>query len=346
MAEARDRRTGSGANYEGKVLKFDFPMNEIPRLHYQNPEAERLISDEKPVVLTDSRVISTAMKWSLDYLERNMGDGECNVYSSKTHRFKYFDDKKAQSLPSFKTPMRSHQMTFKEFVSKVRARQGGDRALYLQQPLNDTVGPCIVRDFIGFDWDWLNFHQAKNGWGPLTSNLMLIGMAGNLTPAHYDEQHNFFCQVEGHKRCILFHPDQFECLYPYPVSHPCDRQSQVDFEHPDYNRFPKFKDAKGWEAIVRPGDILYIPMYWWHHIESVPVGMTTTSITFWYRAGPTPKEITWPLSVEQKVAVTRNIEKMLHDALKNSEEVRQVLRMIVDGRYPSQPWDSKNPFSH
>ena len=52
-------------------------------------------------------------------------------------------------------------------------------------------------------------------------------IAGNVTPAHYDEQQNFFAQIKGHKRCILFPPNQFECLYPYPVHHPCDRQSQV-----------------------------------------------------------------------------------------------------------------------
>ena len=343
MAEARDRRR---SEFEGKFRKFDFQVEEIPRLHYQNPEAERLIAEEKPVVLTNSRVIATAMKWSLDYLEKNMGDSEYNVYSSKSHRFKYYDDKKSQSLPRFKAPMHSENMKFDEFVRKIRSREAGDKALYLQQALNDTVGPSIVRDFIGFDWDWLNFHQAKQGWGPLTSNLLLIGMAGNMTPAHYDEQHNFFCQVEGHKRCILFHPDQFECLYPYPVSHPCDRQSQVDFERPDYDRFPKFKNVKGVEAIVAPGEVLYIPMYWWHHIESMQSGLTTTSITFWYRAGPNPKDITWPLTIEQKIAVTRNIEKMLHDALKNSEEVREVLHMIVDGRYPSKPWDHKSPFTH
>ena len=51
--------------------------------------------------------------------------------------------------------------------------------------------------------------------------------AGNLTPCHYDEQENFFTQVTGCKRVILFSPGQFDCLYPYPVHHPHDRQSQV-----------------------------------------------------------------------------------------------------------------------
>jgi hypothetical protein len=50
---------------------------------------------------------------------------------------------------------------------------------------------------------------------------------GNVTPCHYDEQQNFFAEVRGYKRCILFPPEQFECLYPHPVYHPHDRQSQV-----------------------------------------------------------------------------------------------------------------------
>ena len=93
--------------------------------------------------------------------------------------------------------------------------------------LNDSVGKNIVKDFLGFKWNWLTAMQRKMKWGTLTSNLLLIGLPGNITPVHYDEQQNFFCQVSGYKRIILFHPDQFKCLYPFPLYHPCDRQSQV-----------------------------------------------------------------------------------------------------------------------
>lgn len=37
---------------------------------------------------------------------------------------------------------------------------------------------------------------------------------------------------------------------------------QVDFENPDLEKFPKFKDLEGYECILSPGDVLYIPMYW------------------------------------------------------------------------------------
>lgn len=50
--------------------------------------------------------------------------------------------------------------------------------IYLQQPLNDTVGKRVVMDFTNFNWSWANEIQKKNRWGALTSNLLLVGMEG------------------------------------------------------------------------------------------------------------------------------------------------------------------------
>lgn len=99
--------------------------------------------------------------------------------------------------------------------------------LYLQQSLNATVGPAIVEDYMGFDWRYVTEKKNKFNWGDLTANLLFISMEGNVTPCHYDEQQNFFAQIKGYKRCLLFAPDQFENLYPHPVHHPHDRQSMV-----------------------------------------------------------------------------------------------------------------------
>lgn len=65
---------------------------------------------------------------------------------------------------------------------------------------------------------------------------------GNVTPCHYDEQQNMFACIRGYKRFILFPPSQFESLYPHPVHHPYDRQSQVIKQkktkiHMQYNYF-------------------------------------------------------------------------------------------------------------
>lgn len=51
--------------------------------------------------------------------------------------------------------------------------------VYLQQALNDSVGPSIVEDFVRFNWNWVTDYQKKNSWGPLTSNLLLVSMEGS-----------------------------------------------------------------------------------------------------------------------------------------------------------------------
>ncbi|KAG8233363.1 hypothetical protein J437_LFUL005824 [Ladona fulva] len=316
-----------------QLRKYDIQLEEIPRLSCNDPRVEELISENKPVVITDTKLVSSALKWDIDYLEKNIGSGDFSVFLSRNHKFKYYDDKKLQDAGTEFTPSTKRvDMKFPEFAKKLRQWMRGDERLYLQQPLNNTVGPAIVEDFLKFNWEWVNGRQKKHSWGHLTSNLLLVAMEGNVTPCHYDEQQNFFAEVKGFKRCILFPPEQFDCLYPHPVFHPHDRQSQVDFEHPDYVRFPKFREVRGQEAVVGPGDVLYIPIYWWHHIESLMRGGYTVSINFWYKAGPMG-QILYPLKGHQKVAIMRNVEKMLVEALQDTSQVGPLLRALVLGRY-------------
>ncbi|KAG8000143.1 Hypoxia-inducible factor 1-alpha inhibitor [Nibea albiflora] len=268
---------------ESQLRKYSFPTKPIPRLSHTDPRADILISNEQRMLLSCKDTERPANRNS------DTGHTEAFLWGS---------------------------------LSELSGESESESRVYLQQTLNDTVGKKIVVDFLGFNWNWINKQQAQRNWGQLTSNLLLIGMEGNVTPAHYDEQQNFFAQIKGHKRCILFPPDQFECLYPYPVHHPCDRQSQVSFDNPDYEKFPNFKNVVGYEAVVGPGDVLYIPMYWWHHIESLLNGGVTITVNFWYKGAPTPKKIEYPLRAHQKVAIMRNIEKMLGEALGDPHEVK------------------------
>lgn len=320
-----------------QLRNYDIPLDEIPRLSADDPLVDKYISENKPVVITGTNLVGSAVRWDLEYLEQNMGIGDFSVFLSRNHKFKYYDDKKLphgsnDAKINFTPPTRRIDMKFPEFCRRIKDWKKGEERMYLQQALNNTVGPAIVQDFLNFNWDWINDKQRTHNWGSLTSNLLLISMEGNVTPCHYDEQQNFFAQVRGYKRCILFPPEQFECFYPHPVFHPHDRQSQVDFERPDQSRFSKFREARGMEAVVGPGEVLYIPIYWWHHVESIMRGGYTVSVNFWYKTGPTG-QIVYPLQGHQKVAIMRNVEKMLLEALQNPQEVGPLLRALVLGRY-------------
>ncbi len=181
--------------------------------------------------------------------------------------------------------------------------------VYMQQSLTDGVGPQMQADFAKFNWPLANALAKRNEWGPLTSNLLLVGEQGCVTPLHYDEQHNLFAQVTGRKLCILSSPANFGSFYPFPVGHPHDRQAQVNTRHPDARAFPNFSAAKFVYTVLSPGDVLYIPSYWWHEIHSS--FEDTVSVNFWFRAGPTGTPSLPLTDHTHLVALRRNIEKLM-----------------------------------
>ncbi|XP_050429309.1 hypoxia-inducible factor 1-alpha inhibitor-like isoform X1 [Adelges cooleyi] len=318
-----------------QLRKYNIKFEKIPVLQHDDPKVNSLLCNNKPVLIKGSKLVSSVLNWDLDYLQKHMSSVCCNVMVSTNHKFKYYDQKKITPSITFKPQSRPSSMTFSEFAERMKTWKKGAPRLYLQQTLNNSIGHHVVRDFVMFNWDWVMSKQKICKWGALTSNLLLISQEGNITPCHYDEQQNMFAVVKGYKRFILFPPSQFECLYPHPVHHPYDRQSQVDFDNPNYTMFPKFKDACGYEAVVGPEDVLYIPIYWFHHVESLMSGGYTVSINFWFKAGPIEK-IEYPLQDYQKMAIMRNVEKMLGEALHDPNDVGSMLRTIVVGRYTSE----------
>ena len=46
--------------------------------------------------------------------------------------------------------------------------------------------------------------------------------------------------------------------------------SPVDILKPDYQRFPKFKEARALNCTIDEGDVLFMPSFWWHEVQSHP----------------------------------------------------------------------------
>jgi hypothetical protein len=108
------------------------------------------------------------------------------------------------------------------------------------------------------------------------------------TAAHYDLPQNLACVISGRRRFILMPIEQISNLYVGPVDFTLAGQaiSLVDFHQPDFERFPKFRDAIESAAVaeLEPGDVLYIPSLWWHHVETLdPFG---AMMNFWWRDAP------------------------------------------------------------
>ena len=105
---------------------------------------------------------------------------------------------KVSNFPSFREPMKKREWTFSKFMDELKGHMGRkDEFIYYQDTLTDAVGTSIKHDFVHFNWRWLNERKKRYNWGQLTTNLLLISQPGNITPCHYDEQHNYFCQVRN-----------------------------------------------------------------------------------------------------------------------------------------------------
>ena len=132
--------------------------------------------------------------------------------------------------------------------------------------------------------------RAENDVGMGERQPLVSVWLGNRTriAAHHDLPDNLACVVAGHRRITLFPPEQLANLYVGPLDFTPAGQaiSLVDFAAPDLVEFPKFADALQHAQVAElgPGDAIFIPSLWWHHIEALD--SFNALINYWWRQSP------------------------------------------------------------
>eukprot|EP01038_Epipyxis_sp_PR26KG_P013074 gene13074-17524_t len=319
---------------------------EIPRLLWNSSDAVELIRCGKPVVLTECPLCYPPSPiWSVEELSSIIDPKfKMDVFSSTGARFTYWDNSKNNNGYSFQPPTTKMSMTMPEFFEMVSGDNNNNtNNYYLQQGLVAEMGPRILEEYVKFSFDAAANYKNIGQWNELTNNLLLLGKKGFITPLHFDEQENLFVQLDGIKRVRLFSPNNWHRLYPYPVGHPCDRQSQITlplipgsntFENPDDNhRFPAFSRSPSEEmyADLSPGEVLYIPQYWFHQME----GMTNnTSLSWWFKHNTKQGIDVTNINLKDisLIAVRRNLESILTQIVGSGRRAHNFFLSIASNR--------------
>jgi ribosomal protein L16 Arg81 hydroxylase len=103
------------------------------------------------------------------------------------------------------------------------------------------------------------FDQDRSG---RLRNAFWISPPGNRTVLHNDGFYeNINVQVYGHKRFLLMPPSDYPRMHSHFLA-----ESAINPLNPDFERFPRFAKARIQEATLEPGEVIYLPQFWWHYV--------------------------------------------------------------------------------
>ena len=314
------------------------PQN-VPRR--KMADANAFISRAQPVIITDLFSNSTdsrhpiPQKWTLEYLKRFMHGGLYNVAADAQRLCcQYYEPRRVAAEAGYPYPFAPtthlYRDDFKGFVGTLRRANSADALLhYMHDVVMERDGAAVVAgkqatqqlasDLAATLAALWPLAEMQPFFAGIANAKLWIGQKGVTMRLHYDSSDNLYVMAWGRKRAILAEPGQFGALYPYPNGHPLAGSSQVNLSDPDLERHPGFAHATLWETVVGPGDVLYLPAYWWHQFEQ-PFE-DTASVNFWsYERTDSP-----PVNVRdrrlQTNALHDHMERQIVKAFKNKAQI-------------------------
>eukprot|EP00124_Ichthyophonus_hoferi_P003429 Ihof_evm2s296 gene=Ihof_evmTU2s296 len=239
------------------------------------------VSKNVPVIITGGIDHWPAFsKWTDEYLTDTMKDKIMPIAVTPNGRADAVTDMNGKEY--FMLP-EDRDMTMGEFLKLLHNQQVDETSLvyYLQQQNNNfRVRFEELKDDVDPDISWATEAFGKD---PDAVNLW-IGSDASVSSMHKDPYENLYGVVAGEKIFTLIPPTDLHCLHmtKYPVARykqqadtgvfdvlPEDPAFEipwvpVDPQCPDIKQYPNFRDAHVLTAVVKKGELLYLPALWFH----------------------------------------------------------------------------------
>ncbi|EAW38021.1 cupin-like domain-containing protein [Lyngbya sp. PCC 8106] len=218
-------------------------------------------SQNKPVVLTGIMNNWKALNlWNPKYLKQHYGTATVEVQGNRN------------SDPEYELNVEKHRqkVLLKDYIDWI-VEKGESNDCYMvanNQNLDREDLKGLMNDLEVFP-EYLNPKDTSR------RVFFWFGSAGTITPLHHDPVNLMLAQVLGRKRILLIPPRQTPFLYNH-----LGVFSQVDPENPDFKKYPLYQNIKPIELILKPGEVIFIPVGWWHHVRALDVSISVSFTNF------------------------------------------------------------------
>lgn len=203
----------------------------------------------KPAVLRGLSIGPCTALWDSDYLSKKGGSREVKIHVSPNSHMDFLNKNFCyRTLPFCELVKRvsrpiQDDFFFHETELYYLRSLGADAR---KEPANlETQFPELAEDV---NLPILFRREA------FFSSVLRIASPKLCLWTHYDVMDNLLIQVRGRKRAVLFHPNDSDYLYLKG-----DKSRVLDIDKPDLEMYPDFPKARRYEAILNPGDVLFIP---------------------------------------------------------------------------------------
>ena len=235
---------------------------------------DQYFATNQPVVICGALRNSAAFnRWSPEYLAEACGDVTVEVMGDRNRD------------PDYEINCDSHRqtVTFAEYVDRIlRVGPSNDCYLVANNGFLDKPQLAALRAELPQLPQYLDPAKSKS------SVFLWFGPAGTVTPLHHDTMNILVAQITGRKRFTLISPEQTPLIYNHVGVY-----SAVDCEAPDLQRHPLFSNVSKLVVELAPGEMLFIPVGWWHHVRALQMAINVSYTNFlfpncfqWTHPGP------------------------------------------------------------
>ena len=255
-----------------RVLKREWVLEAQRKLRPPQPVIERrhrlprdmflreYYSANRPVIITGMMDDWPARNWTPEDLAARFCAQQVQVQAGRNANARY----EIEGAQHRKT------LRFGDFMQQVM-HGGESNDIYMTA---NNVG-ANAQAMAGL-WDGIvQIPEYLDASDPANRGFFWIGPAGTITPTHHDLTNNFMAQILGRKRVRLV-----DSLQAARIHNSLHVYSDVDLEAIDYARFPAMRAVTVLECDLAPGELLFIPVGWWHHVRSLDISVTVTFVNF------------------------------------------------------------------